>query len=63
MPFWGDGLQPAPPAGYDYDVINTDVLLHRTKRRSGRAHPHRGQQRNARRMSYRVLALAANPRR
>ena len=29
MPFWGDGLQPAPPAGYDYDVVNTDVLLTR----------------------------------
>lgn len=30
MPFWGTGLQPAPPAGYDYDYINTDVLLNRT---------------------------------
>ena len=30
MPFWGAGLEPAPPAGYDYDYINTDVLLHRT---------------------------------
>ena len=30
MPFWGAGLQPAPPRGYDYDYINTDVLLHRT---------------------------------
>lgn len=29
MPFWGDGLQPAPPEGYDYDVVNTDVLLNR----------------------------------
>ena len=29
MPFWGAGLQPAPPKGYDYDYINTDVLLHK----------------------------------
>ncbi|HTV08084.1 MAG TPA: glycosyl hydrolase [Candidatus Aquilonibacter sp.] len=29
MPFWGSGL-PQPPAGYNYDCINTDVLLHRT---------------------------------
>ncbi|AEU35230.1 glycosyl hydrolase [Granulicella mallensis] len=30
MPFWGAGLEPAPPAGYDYDYINTDILLHHT---------------------------------
>ena len=30
MPFWGDGLQPAPPSGYDYDYLNTDILLHHT---------------------------------
>lgn len=29
MPFWGAGLQPAPPEGYDYDYVNTDVLLNR----------------------------------
>ena len=29
MPFWGAGLTPAPPPGYDYDYVNTDVLLHR----------------------------------
>jgi hypothetical protein len=29
MPFWGAGLLPAPPSGYDYDYINTDILLHR----------------------------------
>jgi hypothetical protein len=29
MPFWGAGLAPKPPAGYNYDLINTDVLLHR----------------------------------
>lgn len=28
MPFWGSGLTPAPPAGYDYDYLNTDILLH-----------------------------------
>ena len=30
MPFWGGGLQPAPPPGYDYDYLNTDILLHHT---------------------------------
>ncbi len=29
QPFWGPGLHPAPPEGYDYDCINTDVLLNR----------------------------------
>ena len=29
MPFWGAGLKPAPPDGYDYDYVNTDVLLSR----------------------------------
>lgn len=29
MPIWGAGTQPAPPAGYDHDFINTDVLLNR----------------------------------
>ena len=29
MPFWGAGLQPAPPAGYDYDYTNADALLTR----------------------------------
>ena len=29
QPFWGGGLQPAPPEGYDYDCLNTDVLLNR----------------------------------
>lgn len=29
QPFWGPGLQPAPPEGYDYDCINADVLLNR----------------------------------
>ena len=30
MPFWGSGLNPAPPPGYDYDYVNTDILLHHT---------------------------------
>jgi hypothetical protein len=30
MPFWGAGLEPMPPAGFDYDYVNTDALLHRT---------------------------------
>ena len=29
MPIWGDGLNPKPPEGYDYDYINKDVLLNR----------------------------------
>ena len=29
MPFWGSGLRPAPPVGYDYDYVNTDALLGR----------------------------------
>jgi hypothetical protein len=27
MPFWGAGLQPAMPKGYQFDYINADVLL------------------------------------
>ena len=30
MPFWGQGLNPPLPAGYDYDFVNTDILLHHT---------------------------------
>ncbi|HEU4722286.1 MAG TPA: glycosyl hydrolase, partial [Gemmatimonadaceae bacterium] len=29
MPFWGAGLQPAPPPGFDYDYANADALLTR----------------------------------
>jgi len=29
MPFWQSGLQPSMPPGYDFDYINTDVLLNR----------------------------------
>ena len=51
MPFWGAGLQPAPPKGYDYDYVNTDVLLHRMSvDKDGRLLLPDG-------MSYRVLVL------
>ena len=36
MPFWGAGLTPAPPEGYDYDYVNTDVLLNRMSVERGR---------------------------
>lgn len=29
MPFWGAGLQPARPDGYDFDYVNADVLINR----------------------------------
>jgi hypothetical protein len=49
--FWGAGLQPTPPMGYDYDCINTDVLLNRmTVGEDGRLMLPDG-------MSYRVLVL------
>ncbi len=39
MPFWGAGLRPAPPAGYDYDYLNSDIFLHHTTVTSdGRIH-------------------------
>jgi hypothetical protein len=51
MPFWGRGLEPAPPEGYDYDYINADVLLNRmTVAEDGRLMLPDG-------MSYRVLVL------
>jgi hypothetical protein len=51
QPFWGAGLQPAPPEGYDYDTINADVLLNRmTVSADGRMVLPDG-------MSYRVLVL------
>lgn len=27
MPFWGSGLMPKLPDGYDFDYVNTDILL------------------------------------
>jgi hypothetical protein len=57
MPFWGAGLQPAPPAGYDYDFVNTDVLLHRMGVASdGRIHVV-GSKPMPEGMTYRVLVL------
>lgn len=29
QPFWGAGLRPTLPDGYDYDTVNADVLLNR----------------------------------
>lgn len=29
MPFWGGGLEPATPEGYQFDYVNADVLLSR----------------------------------
>ena len=49
--FWGAGLQPAPPEGYDYDTVNADVLLNRmTVGDDGRLVLPDG-------MSYRILVL------
>ncbi len=57
MPFWGKGLQPAPPPGYDYDYLNTDVLLHQTSvLADGRLHV-TGSEAMPAGMSYRVLVL------
>jgi hypothetical protein len=50
MPFWGSGLQPTPPAGFDYDYLNTDLLLHHTHVASGKLMLDSGAE-------YRVLVL------
>jgi hypothetical protein len=51
MPFWGAGLKPAPPEGYDFDYVNADVLLNRMSvSADGRLVLPDG-------MSYRVLVL------
>jgi len=56
MPFWGAGLQPALPAGYDYDFVNTDVLLHRMSvLPDGRIHVESSGAMHG--VSYRVLVL------
>jgi hypothetical protein len=51
QPFWGAGLQPATPEGYDYDTINMDVLLNRMKVDDG------GKLVLPDGMSYRILVL------
>jgi len=57
MPFWGDGLQPAPPPGYDYDYLNTDILLHHTGvAADGRIHVE-GSAQMPDGMTYRILVL------
>jgi hypothetical protein len=57
QPFWGAGLLPKPPAGYDYDCINTDVLLHRTSvATDGQIHVE-GSIAMPEGMTYRVLVL------
>ena len=51
MPFWGNGLNPEPPDGYNYDYVNTDILLNRMSvDESGRIVLPDG-------MSYQVLVL------
>ena len=50
MPFWGPGLTPPLPEGYDYDFINADALLSRMTAKDGRLVLPDG-------MSYRVLVL------
>ena len=57
MPFWGSGLLPKPPAGYDYDYINTDVLMHRVSvTADGQIHV-AGTSAMPEGMTYRVLVL------
>jgi hypothetical protein len=55
-PIWGPGTMPPPPEGYDYDFINTDVLLNRMRvGGDGRLTLPDG-------MSYRVLVLPESDR-
>jgi hypothetical protein len=57
MPFWGAGLQPAPPPGYDYDYLNTDILLHHVSvTADGRIHVD-GSSQMPEGMTYRALVL------
>jgi hypothetical protein len=56
MPFWGSGLRPALPNGYDYDFLNTDILLNHTSVVDGRIHVE-GSAAMPEGMSYRVLVL------
>jgi hypothetical protein len=50
MPFWGSGLRPNPPEGFDYDYINTDLLMHHAHATDGRIMLDSGAQ-------YRLLVL------
>jgi hypothetical protein len=56
MPFWGPGLRPALPAGYDYDFVNTDILLNHTSVVDGHVHVD-GSAEMPTGMTYRVLVL------
>ncbi len=56
MTFWGGGVQPAVPAGYDYDFLNTDILLNHTSVVDGRVHVDGSAEMPAG-MTYRVLVL------
>ena len=57
QPFWGAGLEPRPPAGYDYDCMNTDVLLRRTSVTAGGQIHVEGSSAMPEGMNYRVLVL------
>ena len=57
MPFWGAGLAPKPPTGYNYDYINTDVLLHRTNVNPGGSLHVDGSAAMPDGMTYRLLVL------
>jgi hypothetical protein len=57
MPFWGAGLLPAPQKGYDYDYVNTDILLHRTSVGADGSVRVAGSGAMPDGMSYRVLVL------
>jgi hypothetical protein len=57
QPFWGAGLEPKPPSGFDYDCMNTDVLLHRTSvTADGQLHVE-GSSAMPEGLNYRVLVL------
>jgi hypothetical protein len=56
MPFWGAGLKPEPPDGFNFDYINADVLINRMSvDANGRLVLPNG-------MSYRVLVLPQTDR-
>lgn len=57
MPFWGAGLEPAPPDGYDYDYVNTDILLHHTSVTADGSIHVDGSSQMPDGMTYRVLVL------
>jgi hypothetical protein len=55
-PFWGRGLDPELPDGYDFDWINTDILLrHTSANADGRIQLSDG-------MTYRILVLPPTDR-